>query len=403
MKNISFLLGAGISIPSGISSTQEITDRILSGNNIIKCGDSSYIISNDSYDIKPDLKDELIKENIEFIKIISRQISNYFKQFSVRKINYEDIFYLINELHDEVSRDTENPTVYRFYKYIKPKIEHFFKKKKPYDYRMRDMLNFLSEIENYIKCIVTSILSQKIDKIKGLDFINSMNDDVEIQKVNIFTLNHDLLLEKCFEENQIQYIDGFTSPINKVRYWEPRLFNKNNNKFNLFKIHGSVNWYRMRISGSDWHDEYICIITDGNIHRSKSKDGRELNVLGTYPQILVGTYNKLAEYTSGIFIDLICMFNKYLNESEYLVISGYSFGDKGVNARITDWAYKSRTKRIVIINPDMNELKNNARGSIRNKWDSWLEQGKLKLIEKGFEEVSWEEIKRELDSVSSKE
>jgi hypothetical protein len=398
MNNISFLFGAGISIPSIISSTQEITDRIISGNDIIRHTDSSYYFWPNVPNKHLDLYFEYISENIEFIKIILDEIVDYFKKVSNKKLNYEDIFYFINEMYNEISGDTNNPAVYAFIKYLGPKIKEFFETKKNNDYRLRDMLNYLDEIENYMICIVTSMLSQKVIEIKGLDFLNILNKDKEIKKANIFTLNHDLLLEKYFVNKNIKYCNGFSIPINNVRYWEPKLFLENKNKFNLFKIHGSVDWYRMRISGSDWHDEYICIITDGNIHRSKSKDGRELNDLGTHPKILVGTYNKIAAYSNGIFLDLICCLNKFLNESENLIISGYSFGDKGVNSWITEWAYKSRTKRIVLIHPKLDDLKNNARGSIRNKWDSWLKQGKLKTIEKGIEEVNWEEIKNELDS-----
>lgn len=41
-KNICFLLGAGISIPAGLPSTDEITERVLSGNNIRRYSDENY-------------------------------------------------------------------------------------------------------------------------------------------------------------------------------------------------------------------------------------------------------------------------------------------------------------------------------------------------------------------------
>src|SRR5690606_4979016 len=139
--------------------------------------------------------------------------------------------------------------------------------------------------------------------------------DVDMNNSFIFTLNHDLVLETFFNENEIPFCDGFSDPINNVRYWSPKIYNEYMDKIRFLKIHGSIDWYRLREDGSDWHDENICIVTDGNIHMSLNQKGNYQFSCDVSPQILVGTFNKLAEYTSGIFIDLLCLFKKYLNET----------------------------------------------------------------------------------------
>ena len=42
------------------------------------------------------------------------------------------------------------------------------------------------------------------------------------------------------------------------------------------------------------------------------------------------------------------------------------------------------------------ELQQNSRGNIKNKWDSWKKDTRLILISKGFKETSWDEIKKVL-------
>ena len=387
---LSFLFGAGISIPSGLASTQDITDRVFSGKDVIRDTDGSYYIHN-NLPIEPaDLYRKHIDDNIEFLNILKNATSDYYRQYTNRKWNYEDLYYLVEELYQETSGDTDNPITKYFLNFLETLISKFFKERNSDIYHINDLYSFFGEVKNYMKCVVRGMLG--LSEIKGLGFLSDIENDNIIEQCNIFTLNHDILLEEYFNRNKIQICDGFTEAINNVRYWQPNTYNYGW-KFNLFKVHGSINWYRLRKEGSDWHDEEVGIVTDGNIHRSKNREGDCQFDCDTYPLILVGTFNKLVEYSSGIFMDLISLFNDNLNNTDNLIISGYSFGDKGINARITEWAYKSRSKRIVVINPDIEDLKKNARGSVRNKWDSWLAMDKLRVVEKGIQDTNWNEIK----------
>jgi hypothetical protein len=381
--NISFLFGAGISLPSKKDlSTQAITDIIISGKNIMSNNGQDFQFCPDDFNRDNDFFKMFVKEIVEFIKIIVDEIKNYQKEFAKESYNYEDIYYLIEEMHREVAGEKDSLTAYKFIKSINPQINELSIKCN------LDLLNFLATTISYFKCIVKSILSLNIPKITGLDFLKDLNNDCIIGNINIFTLNHDLLLEQYFNENSIKINDGFSEPIKNDkygdRYWKPESYNSKKLKIKLFKIHGSIDWHRI---GSNWYDEKIYI-----------SNGNPQYLRDSYPKILIGTFNKLEEYTSGIFIDLICLFNKQLNSINNLIISGYSFGDKGINSRITDWAYKSRNKRIIIIDPNMDGLKDKARGSISNKWDGWIKEGKLKTIEKGIENVTWDEIKSYLVS-----
>jgi len=57
--------------------------------------------------------------------------------------------------------------------------------------------------------------------------------------------------------------------------------------------------------------------------------------------MLVGGFNKILNYTGGVFADLFCAFRSALYRTTELVISGYGFGDKGVNRAIIEWLHSS--------------------------------------------------------------
>lgn len=102
----------------------------------------------------------------------------------------------------------------------------------------------------------------------------------------------------------------------------------------------------------------------------------------------------MLDYISGIYLDIYYYFYKAIRDNKKLVVSGYSFGDKGINTYIIHWIGLSSEHRIILIHPNPDELEQISRGNIKNKWNNWIHDGRLILISKGFEETSWAEIKK---------
>ena len=76
-----------------------------------------------------------------------------------------------------------------------------------------------------------------------------------------------------------------------------------------------------------------------------------------------------------------------------LIISGYGFSDKGINTKIMEWYYTNDENKILLIHKNSNSLKEKARGAVSNKWDLWIKEKRLIIIEKWFQDVIWEELK----------
>jgi hypothetical protein len=253
------------------------------------------------------------------------------------------------------------------------------------------------EAEKYIRHTVWRMLDKAVDKHEHLSFLSDAINDKDNFIVNMTTLNHDLLIEKHLVDNNIDFHDGFDAPINGVRYWENHFFDKNN----LLKVHGSINWFNLKPDAGNWFDEQIGIVVAGTIDNARSQVGGRLRITPEKePQILVGTFNKVYEYTERIFDDIYYQFRTLLSRSKRLVISGYSFGDKGVNNAILEWLYMDRQNKIVVIHPDPGDLlTGKARMAIRKAYDG-IAKSNFVSIPSYIEDTSWKDIKVKVISTS---
>lgn len=79
-------------------------------------------------------------------------------------------------------------------------------------------------------------------------------------------------------------------------------------------------------------EESIGIPLDGDPCHTKTSDGDWQDAIDGRPILLIGTFNKISEYTRGMFRDLHRRFRSMLRELDQLVVCGYGFGDKGINS-----------------------------------------------------------------------
>ena len=82
-----------------------------------------------------------------------------------------------------------------------------------------------------------------------------------------------------------------------------------------------------------------------------------------------------------------------MQNMDYLIISGYGFGDRGINTLIIEWLYSSINHKILLINKNPRGLLESSRGSIRNKWLIWKNSKRILFITKKIQNVTWKEIK----------
>jgi len=315
-----------------------------------------------------------------FLRDLSTRFDSYYQQTFGRGANYEDLFYVASRLHDELTGEANDPIIATAMETLRSKCK----------FNLPQVTYSL----DYITDVVASSLRQPATQLDHLQPLKAAWKEASLQTLDIFTVNHDLLLEQYLRAQDIPFVDGFDAVINNVRYWNPTLFRADVAGIRLLKLHGSIDWYRFRPdNSSSWYDDLIGVCGDTDISHTLDPWGRSQLPVDKRPLLLIGTFNKIPEYTRRIFLDLYYEFRRLLDRTTILVSCGYGFADKGINERILEWVYGDRRRRIVLVEPKPKELQQRARLAVSLKWDDWCKDGTLTIIRKGIEEVSWDEVK----------
>lgn len=137
---------------------------------------------------------------------------------------------------------------------------------------------------------------------------------------DIFTLNYDVIIESTLEELQLPYTDGFRGAENA--YFDPIVYDEESRRapfFRLYKLHGSVNWYR----------------DDRGAVRRRPSQGE----IGGGPHLIYPSEQKYRQTQYGVYESLLSRFRDRLRQqrpNNKLVILGYSLSDDHIAEAIVD-------------------------------------------------------------------
>ena len=375
---IAILLGAGSSLPAEFPSTQSLTDRILSGDGVRKQTDSTYIISNG----QPADEETTLPKCL--VRCIYSEAERYYASLAKRQANYEDVYYLVDQAWAEEVGESENPAIRDFTDKLRKDMAPLVSATTSMEY-----VQLHEESRNYIADVVWSGLNRNASSSDHLNILEAVCRSYSISSIS--TLCHDIHVETYLGNQGISLADGFSDEEVGVRYWHGDFSSNDNIPF--LKLHGSVNWFLLRPNQSEsYYDDRVGIPLDVDHNHTKGKDGEYQTTLDGRPLLLIGTFNKIPDYTRGIFRELHHQFRQNLHESDQLLVCGYSFGDKGINTDIIEWYYAKRGRQLRIIHPNPEKLKQDARGAVQHNWDRWKENDGIKFICKKLEDVKESEL-----------
>lgn len=155
----------------------------------------------------------------------------------------------------------------------------------------------------------------------------------EAFRMDIFSLNNDMVIENYFTENQNKPWRGFVS--GDWRGFDEECIPNDFGGINLYKLHGSLDWVRLD-SGDFKEEENLDEQEKGHIEEEHS------------PYLIFGQGTKT--FSVEPFFTLIQHFRKKLKDRSYIFVIGYSFFDPYINNLLID-AVKGTSKKIIIINP----------------------------------------------------
>lgn len=361
MKRVAFLLGAGSSIPAGYMSTACLTSRIQAPTGYSLDTDKRFRAGDQPLNM--DAETPLVRR---IIRWLSNRTREYFlRRPEAKAINYEDLYYLASQLADDAT-ELQNPALLPFIDQLARDMTlwpEYFQycdhKRVEWGFPTPTTFHMLcTRVCHYIEDIVIDVLRRQANCCQHLKLISAVSQADDLDLKGIATLAHDTHVETYLRSMEIKLADGFSDCATNCgwRVWK-----------NLFpargfvpfvKLHGSVSWKRLHSNG---HGD-APLFTVG-IHGGVELPSGPTSPQGSGPEravyshdsfnrtlLLIGTFNKPAQYARTMMLDIHYRFRKILEESKTLVICGYSFGDKAINTHLINW-HRPRGRSLVVIDP----------------------------------------------------
>jgi hypothetical protein len=272
-----------------------------------------------------------VPDTYSFVKEFRESISDFHKRETLDKIintlenwkgNKIDIELLLETLIKLDARESE--PLLKFYEDIDASFTLAgYPEKEPI---IIDVKNFIKE-----KAIIRA--EDRIEYLYPLiGFIE------EFGPLDIISFNYDTCIEMFCAINKLQYQDGFDV------YWNPDNFRSKNADVRLYKMHGSVIWYRSDRGG------YIKLPIMSGDSSVELITGERAETLMLYPM-------QKWDYSEPL-LELLLETKRRLESKDYklLIVAGYSFRDEYVCKMLWDVARKNRGLHIVIVDPVAHEI-----------------------------------------------
>lgn len=351
MQNrLTVLLGAGFSANAGMPTASTIADRFnrdLRGK-LLSVSSSEWFWIDD----KDDASIHNGKLNFDYLAY-SYVFNELVKSYVADRgdfIYYEDFYQYI------IDNFTNSDWVEGLFETAKKRLlndKPFFLEQKNKRYYKSYLFAFdlkqfqkVSDILNYLIGDILAVTPKIDNDLKGIyqGFIDYIS---KFECVDIFTLNHDLLLERILELNGLKYSKGFNtedSPISHNDLSVPFFNNTFNEKIRIHKLHGSLDFFQFRhyVNNSGmWLQptgeyDYYMTTNYSTKHNSIRINPNTKEILQDYntdivPKFITGTRKLDTIDNDFLFKQLFQNFLEVINKSGNLFISGYSFSDEHLN------------------------------------------------------------------------
>jgi hypothetical protein len=311
-----FLLGAGASKDAGCKLSGEMMDSLEKAINGISISDNEY------YKYQKDFEEiyKFIIASLKYQAIMKNSSEN-----GNSYVNIEDFVMVLRQLIDK-----EFTIPY-------PLIGNWNDKILKWELSNKDVF------DRFRRFITRQLVEDwtHYDLVKAENMLKPLRDLLDNPdrfKINIFSLNYDLIFEGVFNSPTIRLLDnGFSEKSisdNQIKYWNADFDDPNSpTKINLFKLHGSMDW------------EYSEDTEEISIKESLD-DGRE-------PLIIFGSPMKMLSFDP--FLCILSKFRTLLEEATIFIVIGYSFHDKYINNLLIQQLGRNTKdfvpKQLIIVNP----------------------------------------------------
>ena len=381
------LLGSGISIPAGMPTVDEITERVLSGEGAYRHTDSTYYLGH-----APDFMRSPVQRVLGLLKALQLHTESHKTDGwpGALPASYEELAYLATQVSDAETGEVDNPALDAFISRLRPEVQRYLSVGEEEGLNAWELHELGEQATRYVENVEWRLLLKEPKEGEHLRSLLEACADEDYGGTDIFTLNHDTVLESYLSRKGVDFKDGFGQPVNGIRYWQPDGYEVPTPKASIHKLHGSIDWFLF--------SNHLGIPLHWDIWHQTDPFGRLQHAMGGKPLLLTGTFNKMLAYLKSPFLELHYRFYRALLGTSRLLVCGYGFGDKGINSRIFEWMNASSQHCITVVHADSDQLRSNPRSGFSWRSEEWLKEGRLRIVPKWIEDgTSWADIRPAMD------
>lgn len=225
---------------------------------------------------------------------------------------YEDLYAAALQIYNDQAREITNPLIARSIEMLRLATSPLYVGGESNSFG-DPFTTLVGRSLDLIQCAVANKLAEAGEP-KGLGVLPAVFG--AIPEVDIFTLNHDQLIEQQFAATDIKIADGFGDPRSGYR-----IFNSHwpdGPGVRLLKLHGSLNWYFCRFKR---FDQYAAF--DQPMEKCYDEDGTRVDDLNPIPVFLTGTTVKEQRYGYDIFGQMFFRFRQLSSQHRRIISCGY--------------------------------------------------------------------------------
>jgi len=349
---ISFLIGAGFSIPEGYPKTEDINGRLrkIDESDIgIYTGGACWFaekVEEPRYNTGEDTERLFIQEFLKF----------YNKEILKERFHYEKFF----DFYIDLIRGKSSAKITaKFNTFIET-----FNRKKGVTIFGNSLVNF----DNCFNQLLADFFSKekledfehntlsKLCEGKYSPFLNLLKSlGSKYKEIHLHSLNHDLLMERLSfcEVMENNFSDGFSekgSPYHTKNNSQLKIFKDEfGKKFCLYKLHGSLNQYYIDNDNCMVRVKEATYLGKLNIENEEGKNYQYVDDFYK-PDFLSGIKEKKRNYKMKCYYKPVFKhFKENLKKSDNLIVIGYSLRDDGINNYIKKYFLSKKDSKMLII------------------------------------------------------
>lgn len=399
-----FFLGAGVSKPSGLPLAGEIDifkDDLVWNGAIQRFGPPREV-RDDGYSRG---KADRVRK---FLRVVEKRTQIYFdKQIqksggNTREVNYGDIYFLCERIKEHEKGNSRDPTLDSFAEIIRNHASEYLicdpEDKRGAGHPLHRKKTKLDYTSGLGMRLIISVIRRELDKdveVEGFGALLGAVRSNEYDRIDIVTLNHDILIEKLFNIKGVELENGFKHYREELMVYQPDRIFEENVRVKLIKPHGSVSWYLSNQKGVIEHSGLESNAVYVSVNPPESADPYPTGVTDKYDIItslpsLLSSSGKERDYGKNIYGDMTTAFQLSVRGADSIIVSGYGWSDDGMNDRLLAALNTGKVDRLTLLRDNSNSER------VPSTVQYLLEQDQANLVDDWLCNVAWDELQQEI-------